>query len=81
LARRGDYLGRPVMEIGLASRGSAENKSSSIYVLTDRGKRIAQSDDQETRERLLAEALLGFYPIRREGNDGVQLYIPQIYAN
>jgi hypothetical protein len=128
-----------VMEIGLASRGSAENKSSSIYVLTDRGKRIAQSDDQETRERLLAEALLGFYPIqmiiekttrddqeltkeliqevislvsfgdcggttnprrasslqalvnwvsrwagipiRREGSDGVQLYIPQIYAN
>ncbi|NJO51290.1 MAG: hypothetical protein HC840_19665 [Leptolyngbyaceae cyanobacterium RM2_2_4] len=139
LARKGDYLGRPVMEIGLASRGSAENKSSSIYILTDRGKRIAQSDDQETRERLLAEALLGFYPvqmiiekttrddqeltkeliqevislvsfgdcggttnprrasslralvnwvsrwagipIRREGNDGVQLYIPQIYAN
>ncbi|MEM6840039.1 MAG: hypothetical protein AAF609_24790 [Cyanobacteria bacterium P01_C01_bin.120] len=139
LARRGDYLGRPVMEIGLASRGAAGNKSSSIYVLTDRGKRIAQNDDQETRERLLAEALLGFYPIqviiekttrddqeltkeliqevifqmslgdcggitnprrasslralvnwvsrwagipiRREGNDGVQLYIPQIYAN
>jgi hypothetical protein len=139
LARRGDYLGRPVMEIGLASRGLAKNQSSSIYVLTDRGKRIAQSNDQETRERLLAEALLGFYPIqmiieqtthddqeltkeliqevislvsfgdcggttnprrasslralvnwvsrwagipiRREGNDGVQLYIPQIYAN
>lgn len=52
------------MEISLASRGSAENKSSSIYVLTDRGKRIAQSDDRETRERLLAEALLGFYPIQ-----------------
>ncbi len=64
LARRGDYLGRPVMEIGLASRGAVENKSSSIYILTDRGKRIAQSDDQETRERLLAEALLGFYPIQ-----------------
>ena len=139
LARRGDYLGRPVMEIGLASRSAVENQSSSIYVLTERGKRIAQSNDQETRERLLAEALLGFYPvqliiekttrddqeltkeliqevislvsfgdcggttnprrasslralvnwvsrwagipIRRKGNDGVQLYIPQIYAN
>lgn len=139
LARRGDYLGRPVMEIGLVSRSSAENQSSSIYVLTERGKRIAQSNDQETRERLLVEALLGFYPIqmilekttrddqeltkeliqevislvsfgdcggttnprrasslralvnwvsrwagipiRRKGNDGVQLYIPQIYAN
>lgn len=139
LTRRGDYLGRPVMEIGLASRSSAENQSSSVYILTERGKRIAQSNDQETRERLLAEALLGFYPIqmiiqktnrdnqeltkeliqevislvslgdcggttnprragslralvnwvsrwagipiRREGNDGVQLYIPQIYAN
>jgi hypothetical protein len=139
LARRGAYLGRPVIEIGLASRISIENQSSSIYVLTDRGKRIAESNDQETRERLFAEALLGFYPvqmiiekttrddqeltkeliqevislvsfgdcggttnprrasslralvnwvsrwagipIRREGNDGVQLYIPQIYAN
>ena len=139
LARRGDYLGRPVIEFGLASRGSVENQSASIYVLTDRGKRLAQSKDQETRERLLVEALLGFYPIqmiiekttrddqeltkeliqevislvsfgdcggttnprrasslralvnwvsrwagipiRREGNDGIQLYIPQIYAN
>lgn len=139
LARRGDYLGRPVIEIGLASRSSVENKSSSIYVLTEQGRRIAQSNDQETRERLFAEALLGFYPIqliierttrddqeltkeliqevismvslgdcggttsprrasslralvnwvsrlagipiRREGNAGVQLYIPQIYAN
>lgn len=139
LARRGDYLGRPVMEIGLASRCQIEKQSSSIYVLTAQGKRIAQSNDQETRERLLAEALLGFYPIqmiieetthgdkeltkeliqeiislvsfgdyggttnprrasslralvnwvtrwagipiRREGNDGVQLYIPYIYGN
>ncbi|NJM75417.1 MAG: hypothetical protein HC852_06070 [Acaryochloridaceae cyanobacterium RU_4_10] len=139
LARRGDYLGRPIMEIGLAERSHLEKQTSSIYVLTDRGERIAQSNDQETRERLLAEALLGFYPvqkiieettrgdkeltkeliqeiitlvtfgdcggttnprrasslralvnwvsrwagipIRREGNDGVQLYIPYIYAN
>ena len=137
LARRGDYLGRPVMELGLASR--CQIKKQTFYALTDRGKRIAQSNDQETRERLLAEALLGFYPIqiiieettrgnkeltkeliqdtislvsfgdyggttnprrassiralvnwvtrwagipiRREGNDGVQLYIPYIYAN
>lgn len=139
LARRGDYLGRPVMEFGLANRSQIKKQSSSIYVLTDRGKRIAQSNDRETRERLLAEALLGFYPIqmiveettrgdkeltkeliqeiislvslgdcggttnprrasslralvnwvsrwagipiRRAGNDGVQLYIPYIYAN
>ncbi len=139
LARRGDYLGRPVMEIGLASRCQIKKQPASIYVLSDRGKRIAQSDDQGTRERLLAEALLGFYPIqliieettrgnkeltkeliqeiislvsfgdcggttnprrasslralvnwvtrwagipiRREGNDGVQLYIPYIYAD
>jgi len=139
LARRGDYLGRPLIEIGLASRCQIEKQSASTYVLTERGLRIAQSNDQETRERLLAEALLGFYPIqviieettrgdkeltkeliqeiisvvslgdcggttnprrasslralvnwvtrwagipiRREGNDGVQLYIPYIYAN
>jgi hypothetical protein len=139
LARRGDYLGRSLMEIGLAIRSPIEKKSSSIYVLTDRGKRIVQSNDQETRERLLAEALLGYYPIqiiieettrgdkeltkeliqqiidrvscgdcggttnprrasslralvnwvtrwagipiRREGSDGIQLYIPYIYAN
>ena len=139
LARRGDYLGRPLIEIGLASRYPGEKKPASIYVLNERGNRIAQSKDQETRERLLAEALLSFYPIqlivekttlgdeeltkeliqeiislvsfgdcggttnprrasslralvnwvtrwagipvRREGNDGVQLYIPYIYAN
>ena len=139
LARRGDYLGRPVIELGLASRSQLDKQSSRIYVLTDRGRRIAQSNDPETCERLLAEALLGFHPIqmiidettrgekeltkgliqeiisrisfgdcggstnprrasslralvnwvtrwagipiRREGNDGVQLYIPYIYAN
>jgi hypothetical protein len=138
LARRGDYLGRPIMELGLAARSHIKGQSSSIYVLTDRGKRIAQSNDQETRERLIAEALLGYYPIqmiidettrenkelskeliqeiitlitldecggttnprrasslralvnwvsrwagipiRREGNDGVQLIIPYLYA-
>lgn len=139
LTRRGDYFGRPLMEFGLAERSCVKKQSSSIYVLTDRGKRIAQSNDQETRERLFAEALLGFYPIqmiieettrgdkeltkelvqeiislvslgdcggktnprragsvralvnwvsrwagipiRRKGNDGVQLYIPYIYAS
>lgn len=127
------------MEFGLASRYQEHKKSSSIYVLTDRGIQIAQSNDAETRERLLAEALLGFYPIqviieeitrsdkeltkeliqdvismvslgdcggttnprrasslralvnwvtrwagipvRRAGSDGVQLYIPYIYAS
>jgi hypothetical protein len=139
LARRGEYLGRPIIELGLATRCQVEHKSSSIYVLTKRGECIARSNDQETRERLLVEALLGFYPIqviiesttrgnkeltkvliqeiislvslgdcggktnprradslrslvkwvsrwagipiRREGSDGVQLYIPHIYAN
>lgn len=139
LARRGDYLGRPIMEFGLAIRSKVEKQSSSIYVLTNKGKLIAQSNDQEIRERLLTEALLGFYPIqmiierttvenkeltkeliqevisitslgdcggktnprrassiralvnwvsrwagipiRREGNNGVQLYIPYIYAS
>lgn len=139
LARRGDYLIRPIVEIGLASKFQIEKRSASHYVLTERGQRIAQSNDLETRERLLAEALLGFYPIqmiieettsgnreltkeliqeiissvslgdcggttsprrasslralvnwvtrwagipiRREGNDGVQLYIPYIYAD
>jgi hypothetical protein len=135
-ARKGYYLGRTLIEIGLAS---IESQPLSIYVLTDRGKRIAQSNYHETRERLLVEALLGFYPIqiilekttrdnqeltkdliqevislvslgdcggttsprragslralvnwvsrwagipiRRKGDDGVQLYIPQIYDN
>jgi hypothetical protein len=139
IARRGDYLLRPLMAFGLANRCQSENTHSSVYVLTERGNYIARSDDQDTRERLLVEALLGFYPIqviieettrgnkeltkaliqevislvslgdcggetnprradslrslvkwvarcagipiRREGNDGVQLYIPHIYAN
>lgn len=139
LARRGEYLGRSIIEMGLARRYQLGKQSASIYVLTEQGQRIAQSNDQETRERLLAEALLGFHPIqmiidettrgdkeltkeliqeiislvtwgdcggttnprrasslralvnwvtrwagipiRRKGNDGVQLYIPYIYAN
>ncbi|MFZ4664967.1 MAG: DUF7226 domain-containing protein [Prochlorotrichaceae cyanobacterium] len=138
IARKGYYLARALAELNLVVN-QEEKRSQKIYVLTDRGKRIAQSDDQETRERLLAEALLGFYPIqmiiekttrddqeltkeliqevislvsfgdcggttnprrasslralvnwvtrwagipiRREGNNGVQLYIPYIYAN
>ena len=64
LARRGEYLGRPVIELGLACRIKVKNQSSSIYALTEKGKLIAESDDQETCERLLAEALLGFYPVQ-----------------
>jgi hypothetical protein len=60
-ARRGYYLGRTLIELGLAS---IENQPLSIYILTDRGKRIARSNYHETRERLLVEALLGFYPIQ-----------------
>lgn len=139
LTRRGDYLSRSIIEIGLATRQKGKKGVSSSYILTERGQRIAQSNDLETRERLLAEALLGFCPIqmiieetthgnkeltkeliqeiislvslgdcggttnprrasslrslvnwvtrwagipvRREGNNGVQLYIPYIYAS
>ena len=63
-ARRGDYLGRPLMALGLVKRVRLEEQSSSIYVLTEKGQKISSSQDQETRERLLAEALLGFYPIQ-----------------
>jgi hypothetical protein len=136
LARMGSYLCSSAVALGLAVRHQIKKRSSITYILTDRGNRIAQSNDQETRERLLAEALLGFYPIRliieettrsnkeitkeliqkiisevsdaftettnarranslralvnwvtrwagipirREGNDGVQVYIPFIY--
>ena len=140
VARKGYYLGRALIELDLVSRDQGKKGSLNAYVLTDRGKRIAQSNDEETRERLLAEALLGFYPIqviiaetttrgnkeltkeliqdiifrvslgdcggttnprrasslralvnwvsrwagipiRRAGNDGIQFYIPYIYAN
>ena len=64
LARRGDYIVKPLIEFGLATRERISGKSSSIYVLKDRGQRIAENSDQETRERLLVEALLGFYPIQ-----------------
>jgi hypothetical protein len=139
VVRKGNYLGLPLIELGLATRSQIRTETSSTYGLTDRGMRIALSNDLETRERLLAEALLGFYPIqiiieettlggneltksliqdvislvslgdcggttvprrasslralvnwvtrwagipvRREGSDGVQLYIPNIYAS
>lgn len=64
LTRRGDYLVRPLMELGLAVKIQSERQSQSINVLTDRGRLIAGNSDQETRERLLVEALLGFYPIQ-----------------
>ena len=64
LARRGAYLVKPLIEFGLATRERVAGKLSSIYMLTDRGQRIAESSNQETRKRLLVEALLGFYPIQ-----------------
>lgn len=64
LARRGDYLGRAVMEIGLADRHKHDQQSSSIYILKERGRLIARSKDSETQKRLLVEALLGFLPIQ-----------------
>lgn len=141
LARRGDYLARPLIAMGLASRVQSPSARGRVseFVLTRKGLRIAQSADKETQERLFAEALLGFQPIqmiiektalgereltkeliqeiitdvsldscggttnprrasslrrlvnwvtrwagipvRRKGNNGVQLYIPYIYKN
>lgn len=64
LARRGNFLVKPFIEFGLANRKRLSDKSSSVYILTKRGQQIAVSSDRETRERLLVEALLGFYPIQ-----------------
>jgi hypothetical protein len=61
-ARRGQYLTQLLIEIGLVNRVKIEGKS--IYSLTDKGLKIANSSDQETRERLLVESLLGFLPIQ-----------------
>jgi len=62
-ARRGNYIVRPLIEWGLACQCGIENKSLKIYDLTAKRKLIEQSNDLETRERLLAEVLLNFYPI------------------
>jgi hypothetical protein len=62
LARRGEYLTQLIIEIGLVKRHLTEKKH--VYILTDNGKRIANSQNTETRERLLVEALLGFRPIQ-----------------
>jgi hypothetical protein len=62
LARRGEYLAQPIIEIGLVKRSLIERRH--IYILTAKGKLIANSNDKETRERLLVEALLGFRPIQ-----------------
>jgi hypothetical protein len=63
LVRRGDYLGRPLLEMGLATRRKVNRNTPSTYVLTKKGEKIAKADNYETAERLFAEALLGFYPI------------------
>jgi hypothetical protein len=62
LARRGEYLAQPIIEIGFVKRSLIEKRH--VYILTDNGKLIAHSNDKETRERLLVEALLGFRPIQ-----------------
>lgn len=62
LARRGEYLAQPIIEIGLVKRSLIERKH--IYTLTNNGELIANSNNKETRERLLVEALLGFRPIQ-----------------
>jgi predicted transcriptional regulator len=62
LERRGQYLAQPIIEIGLAKRVKSNGKS--VYVLTEKGLKIANSSDKETRERLLVESLLSFPPIQ-----------------
>jgi hypothetical protein len=62
LARRGEYLTQLSIEIGLVERSLIERNH--IYILTGNGKLIANSNNKETRERLLVEALLGFRPIQ-----------------
>ncbi|MEM8642927.1 MAG: hypothetical protein AAGG51_29540 [Cyanobacteria bacterium P01_G01_bin.54] len=84
LARRGDYLGRPLIEFKLANRLSQSYKPSK-YILTDLGNRIAESKDRETRERLIVESLLGYYPIQliiekttRDGQDLTKELIQEV---
>ncbi|MEL7072250.1 MAG: hypothetical protein AAGN15_26935 [Cyanobacteria bacterium J06581_3] len=63
-ARKGDYAGRALMAFGLVERVHHKEDGHSVYALTKKGALLSASKDQETRERLLAEALLGFYPIQ-----------------
>lgn len=63
IARRGYYIGRPLEEFGLVQAVGDKNEPC-FYELSPKGEKIANSADQETRERLLLEALLGFQPIQ-----------------
>jgi hypothetical protein len=63
IARRGYYIGKPLEEFKLAIFEKKQGDYG-IYSLTERGNRIAESNDLETRQRLLVEALLGYQPIQ-----------------
>lgn len=61
-ARHGSYFGRALVELGLAKR-HRNGSHSYIYELTDKGREIASCSDRWARLRLLAQAMLGFYPV------------------
>jgi hypothetical protein len=64
ISRRGYYFGLALVQLDLARIHKSQDTSTLIYLLTERGHRICQDPDLETRERLLVEALLRFLPIQ-----------------
>lgn len=63
-ARHGSYFGRALVELKLVDRYRKGNLYSYIYKLTEDGARIASCSDRWTQSKLLAEAMLKFYPIQ-----------------
>lgn len=64
IARRGYYFSNFLKALHLLETAKNSSKATCTYKLTTKGKLIAKASDANTKERLFAEALLGYPPLQ-----------------
>lgn len=64
VARRGQYVGKWVVQLGLAT-SVKEKKETTIYKVSEPIRLAIMHKDEDTLYRLIAEALLGFPPVQQ----------------
>jgi hypothetical protein len=69
VARRGQYVGKGVVELGLATSVHSKNVSAITYQVTEPIRLAIEREDEDTLHRLIAEAVLGFLPVQRTINE------------
>jgi hypothetical protein len=64
ISRRGYYYSSFLEALGLLEILKIDSKAPCTYKLTAKGELIAKAPNTDTKERLFAEALLGFFPLQ-----------------